>query len=186
MVTETFPSIDIRISSVESDLSLPLQPSGTPPDLTGWASAEDALLWINLHEPIPDPPAEYTEWVFAIDLDGDTLTGRPPGSAAIDPDLGTDAAIGLYYNPFGSNAYATYFLVWDPVQSGLVPMPGDVTYIINESRTLIGLSMPLDTLTGTVFEVSGVTFDPALSRGRSAALQGQGETRVIDFYPNRP
>ncbi len=176
--------VDIRAASVGSDLRVDLQPTtGVPAELTGWATEGEAMLWISLYEPIPNPPP-YTDWLFALDLDGDTATGRPVGSARINPDIGDEAIVGVLYSP-ASGEYAPYFLVWDPAQGNLTDGPDVVRFILSESRTLIGLALPLETLTQTAAQVAGMTIAPEAVKGRAAVLSFAGEQAVVDFYPDR-
>ncbi|MCK4472437.1 MAG: hypothetical protein KAW49_11715, partial [Anaerolineae bacterium] len=134
---------------------------------------------------VPDPPEVYTEWLFALDLDGDTTTGRPVDSARINPDLGTEAAVGVYYDPAGEE-YASYFLVWDPAQGDWAEGPEVIRFHVDESRTLIGLALPLETLAQTVAQITDVTLVPEAVKGRAAVLSYAGEQAVIDFYPDLP
>ena len=176
---------DIRTASVKPDLRVALQPTeDIPAGLSGWAAEDEILLWVSLYEPVPDPPAVYSDWLFALDVDGDTTTGRPAGSARINPDLGTEAAIGVRYD-VTSGEYAPYFLVWNSAQGDWAESLNVVRYWMNESRTLIGLALSLETLTQTVAQTTGVTLAPDAVKGRVAALSA-GEQVVIDFYPNRP
>jgi len=184
-VADAPAGIDIRAASVAPDLRVSLQATeGTPAELSNWAEGK-VLLWLALHDPIPDPPAVYTEWLFALDLDGNTATGRPPGSLRINPDLGVEVAIGAFYDP-GSGGYALYSLVWDPNQESWADGPGGIHYIISESRTLVGIALPLETLTQSAAQVTGVTVAPEAARGRAAALATVDGQRIIDFYPDRP
>ncbi len=176
---------DIRIASVGTDLRLDLQPAaGVPTDLAGWAAEGDALLWITLYDPIPNPPA-YTDWLFALDLDGNVSTGRPVGSARINPDLGDEAVVGVLYDP-ASGEYAPYFLVWDPAQGGWTDGPEGIRFTLGQSRTVIGLALPMETITNTVAQTTDVTFVPGAVKGRAAVLSVAGEQTVVDFYPDRP
>jgi hypothetical protein len=177
--------VDIRAASVGSDLRVALQTTGgAPAELSGWAEGE-VLLWIALYDPIPDPPTLYTEWVFVLDLDGDTATGRPVGSVRINPDLGVEVAVGVYYDPAGEG-YSYYSLVWDPSQGNWVDGPEGIHYILSESRTLVGLALPLETLTRAAEQVTGVTTVPDAVRGRAAALAVVEGQKIVDFYPERP
>ena len=178
--------VDIQAASVAPDLRVELQPTaGVPAELAGWATEGEVLLWISLYEPVPASLAQYTDWLFALDLDGDTGTGRPAGTARINPDLGTEAAIGVSYNP-ASGKYEPYFWMWDPAQGDWTEGPGLVRFYLNESRTLIGLALPLETLTHNVTQTTGVTVVPEAVKGRAAALSFAGEQAVVDFYPDRP
>lgn len=178
--------IDIRTASVAADRRVVLQPTtGMPAQLAAWANDDDVLLWIVLHDPVPDPPETYTEWLFALDLDGDVETGRPADSARINPDLGMEVAIGAFYDP-ASEEYDTYFLVWDTDQGAWARGPTKPRFTLSESRTLIGLAIPLGTLTETAAQVTGVTTVTEAVQGRAAALAQAGQQRAIDFYPDRP
>ncbi|RLC66694.1 MAG: hypothetical protein DRI48_04090, partial [Chloroflexi bacterium] len=178
-------SADVRVASVSPDLHVELQPTtGVPTELDGFAGEGDVLLWIAVYGPIPEPPV-YGDWLFALDLDGDTSTGRPAGSARINPDMGDDAVIGILYDP-ASGEYAPYFLVWDPAQGGWADGPEEVRFHIGESRTVVGLALPLETLTRSATQIAGATIVPQAVRGRAAVLSLVGEQTVIDFYPDRP
>jgi len=182
-VADAPAGIDVRAASVAPDLRVSLQTTeGAPAELSGWAEGE-VLLWVALHDPIPDPPTVYTEWLFALDLDGNTATGRPPGSLRINPDLGVEVAIGVFYDP-GSGGYTLYSLTWDPNLGSWADGPGGIHYIIGESRTLVGLALPLETLTQSAAQVTGVTVVPEAARGRAAALATVDGQRIIDFYPD--
>lgn len=185
-VEDAPPGMDIRAANVAADLSIALQPTaGAPEELSGWANAEDALLWISLFEPIPDPPAVYTEWLFSLDLDGDVATGRPAGSARVNPDLGDEVVMGLSFDPALSE-FVPYMLVWNTAQGDWSTGPAEVRFYINDARTLVALAVPAGTLEQVVQQTSGVTLAPDAARGRAAVLSYVGEQAVIDFYPERP
>ncbi len=177
--------VDIRTASVGEGMRVTLQPTeNVPEELSDWVAEDEILLWLSLYEPVPDPPGGYSDWLFALDVDGDMATGRPAGSARINPDLGTEAAIGVRYDHI-TGEYVPYFLTWDPAQGNWEENLGATRFHINESRTLIGLALPLETLTQTVAQITGVTLAPDAVKGRVAALV-TGEQTVIDFYPERP
>ncbi len=178
--------VDISAASVAPDLRVVLQPTeGVPPELVGWATEGEMLLWLSLHEPVPALPAAFTDWLFALDLDGDTDTGRAAGAGRINPDLGTEAAVGVSYNP-ANGEYEPYLWIWDPAQEEWTEEPDVVRFYVDESRTLIGLALSLETLTQNVAQTTGVTVVPEAVKGRAAALSFAGEQGVVDFYPDRP
>jgi hypothetical protein len=142
-------------------------------------------LWVSLYDPVPDPPATFTDWVFVLDVDGDVTSGRPAGAVRINPDLGYEVAIGVSYSD-ASGEYEPYFLVWDAARSALVAGSDEPRFTLNESRALIGLALPLETLTQTVAQTSGVTLAPGEVNGRVAVVSRAGDQRVVDFYPDRP
>ncbi|MBN1955395.1 MAG: hypothetical protein JW900_10140 [Anaerolineae bacterium] len=184
-VGEVPGGIDIRTASVGPGRQVDVESvAGAPSALAGWVQEGETLLWIELYEPIPDPPTFYVEWLFALDVDGNAETGRPVGSARINPDIGMEAAVGFYYDPAGG-AYNAYFLVWDPAQGGLVRRTAP-RFVVDESRTVIGLALPLADLVQAISETTGVTLVPEAVQGRAAALARVGNEQVIDFYPDRP
>ena len=176
---------DIRAASVAADMHVTLQPGDAlPAELVSWAGEGDVVLWISFYAPIPEPPA-YTDWLFSLDLDGNLATGRPAGSARINPDLGDEVVIGLLYDA-ANGSYAPYFLVWDPNQGAWVDGPDVPRFTMGQSRTVLGLALPMETLIQSVAQTTGVTVVPEAVRGRAAVLSFVGDQAVIDFYPNRP
>jgi hypothetical protein len=177
--------IDIRNASVTPDLHISLTArEGVPTEIEEWAQEGESVLWIALNSAIPESFAARTDWLFALDLDGNTATGRPVDSARINPDLGMEVALGLYYDPGG--AYVPYFLVWDPNVGDWVDGPEEVRYTISEDRTLVALAVPLGTLQAQVAQVTGVTMVPGGVKGRAAAVYYTTPEPLIDFYPDRP
>lgn len=181
-----FPGgIDIQSASVGADLRVSLRPTDdAPAELADWATGDDVLLWLSLHDPIPNPPDAFTDWVFVLDVDSDPATGRPSGTVLINPDLGYEVAIGVSYNETSVN-YEPYFLVWDPGQGRLVSANAP-RFMVNESRTLIGWVLPMASLTESVEQVAGATLSPGAVRGRAAAQSIAGGRKVIDVYPELP
>ena len=177
--------VDIQGANITPNSDVTLQPTeDVPAELSDLVAEGDVLLWLSLYEEIPDPPPAYTNWLFALDVDGNTETGRAVGSARINPDLGDEFVVGVTYNP-GTGAYEPYTLVWDTNVGNWVDGP-DVRYQIGESRTSIGFALPLDALTQALADAGGATIAPEAVKGRVAAETYVGENRVIDFYPDRP
>jgi len=178
--------VDIRAVSAASDLTVDLQPGEAVPEgLVGWADEGEVLLWFSFYSPVPSPPAVFSDWLFVLDLDGDPTTGRPAGAARINPELGTEAAVGVSYNP-AVGKYEPYLWVWDAAQADWTERPDVVRYFLDDTRTLIGLALPLETLTQEVAQASGVTIVPEAVKGRAAALSFAGQQGVVDFSPDRP
>lgn len=178
--------VDIGVASIAPDMRVALQPGDEiPAAFADWVAEGEVLLWIALNAPVPDPPEVYIEWLFVLDMDGDVETGRPAGSARVNPDLGMEVALGAFYD-VGSGQPGTYFLVWDRAQQALVRQTAGLRFTLDDSRTLVGLALPLETLTQAVQDTSGVTTAPEAIKGRAAALARVGAGRVIDFYPDRP
>lgn len=176
--------VDIRAANIAPDLRIVLQTTeGVPSELSGWAE-DQVRFWIALYDPVPDPPTAYTEWLFVLDLDGNIETGRPAGSLHTNPDLGIEVAIGVYYDP-AIGSYETYSLTWDPAQGDWADGPAGMQFTISDSRNLVGMALPLDSLTQSAAQIAGVTVVPDAVRGRAAAL-ATVEERIIDFCPDRP
>ena len=70
----------INLDDVRNDVNKIADAIGGKPS----NSAGEVLLWITLYEPIPAAPTVFTDWLIALDLDGDRATGRPAGAAADD------------------------------------------------------------------------------------------------------
>ncbi len=180
--------IDIQAANINTGMGVTLQPSEeTPEALSDFAGEGDILLWLSLYEAVPDPPTSYMNWLFALDADGNTETGRQPGAAQINPDLGDEVAVGISYNTEAGD-FEPYTLVWDGTQEDWVAGP-EARYQIDETRTVIGLALSLEELRGTLAEVEAATALEGV-KGRAAAetytVVDGNVRRVIDFYPNRP
>jgi hypothetical protein len=179
------PGVDIHDASVGGDMRVDLgSTERVPVELSDCADEEEgeALLWISLYEPVPDAPVYNTQWLIVLDLDGDIATGRPTDTVRINPDLGYEAAIGISYE----DRYVSYLLVWDPAQARLIGVPDAVRFCQDESRTLIGLVLSLETLAQNVAQTTGVTLVPDAVKGRVAVVSYVGERKVADFYPDLP
>jgi hypothetical protein len=178
--------VDIRAASAGSDLRTDLQPTGdVPAELAEWREEGEAFFWISLYDAIPDAPTSYSNWLFVLDVDGNTETGRAVGSRRINPDLGDELAVGVSYNT-GTGAFEPYSLVWDADIDNWATGP-EVRYTFGESRTVVGLALSLESLEGALSETSGIALTAESVSGRAAAesYTADGE-RVIDFYPDLP
>ncbi len=177
--------LDIRNASIEADGRVVLGGiQYLPAELAAWMESGETVLWVSLYEPLPDTLDAYTEWLFVLDMDGDTGTGRQMGSAAINPDLGDEAALALFYDP-NTAAFGTYSLIWDPAAGGWAAGL-DLRYWISEDRTLLALGVPLNSLQQQVAQTAGVATVPEATRGRAAAVAYTEPERLIDFYPDLP
>ena len=157
--------------------------SCSPAEFADWAEAGEVVFWIALYEPIPDPPGASINWLFALDLDGDTSTGRLPGTRSINPDLGDEAVVQISYE-LGTGSYTDVLYIWDPGAGNWEELAGALRFEIDRSRTLIAMAVDLQALSDAVEQTSGVTLDAAKATGRAAA-QAVSQ-RVIDFSPDLP
>jgi hypothetical protein len=180
--------IDIRSAGVAADMRVNLQPAAEemPPELAGCAVAEgEALLWIELYEPITSVTQGEFYWLYVLDMDGDVNTGRPSGTTAINPDLGYEAAV---YVEYSNGEFSSYFLVWDTANAGFSGLITEgMRHCVDESGTLVGMVPSLDVLSQNAEEFAQVTPNLDAVKGRAAAeTYIDGVRRVIDFYPNPP
>lgn len=175
---------DLRRAGIAQDLAIDLQPGAAIPlDLGACAGEGEALLWMALYAAIPEQPGAFSDWTFALDLDGDPATGRPPGTRRIDVGLGDDAIIGVSYDP-GAGAFEPYLLIWQTTAGTWQAGPDIIKVCVDPTRTLLGLAFPLQTLAEQVTQANGVTLNPDAVRGRAAVLTTIGGQRTIDLYPN--
>ena len=121
VATESPPSgVDILAASINPDLTISLElGEDLPTELTDWTEEGEVLFWLSLYNAIPDSPSAYTNWLFVVDTDGNTETGRTAGSRRINPDLGDELAIGVSYDA-NTSVYEPYALVWDSEQEAWV------------------------------------------------------------------
>jgi hypothetical protein len=176
--------VDIQSASVQLDnLHVVLQPAAedVPAEFEGWATEGEALVWISLYDPIPDPPLVTMRWIFVLDLDGNATTGRTPGSFKVNRGLGDEVALLLTY---GGGGYTIEAWVWDNATNQFTTGPGGVRYKVSDSRTVVALAFPLDTWTQSVLQHSGVTVNLEAVKGRVAVDTFPNDPRVIDYYPN--
>jgi len=174
--------VDIRSANIGLDLSVVLEPGPDLPDvLVDWVQQGDAVVWMTLWSPIPETPGVYTQWLAALDLDGNVATGRPAGAGRINPDFGDEVAIGLEFDP-STGEYEPHLLVWDSNQGAWADGPATVRFFIDESRTVVALALPMD----VIAQVVGAEGISDAVRGRVAVLSYVGEQTIIDFFPDRP
>ena len=178
--------VDIVAASIDPDLGISLESGDDlPAQLADWAEEGEALLWLSLYNAIPDPPSAYMNWLFVVDTDGDTETGRPVGSRRINPDLGDEVALGVSYDA-NAGAYEAYALVWNSEDEVWVDGP-EVRYTFGESRIVVGLAISMDALEETIADAGAASLALEAAAGRAAAETYLADgTRVIDFYPNLP
>lgn len=178
--------IDLSNASVGADRRVPLLPGeSVPTALAGWVQEGETLLWFALYEPVPASLPARTDWLFALDLDGNVSTGRPAGAARVNPDLGMEVAVGVYFEPTGGN-FETYLLIWDPAANDWAAGPDVVRFTLSAERTLVALAMPFETLREQVAQTTGVAIAPEVAMGRAAAVTYTSPEAVIDFYPDLP
>ena len=182
---DTPPGSDIRLACFDPDLHLV---RAVPPELedvaSDWRSADDLVFWIMLHEPIPPTIDATTSWLFAVDTDNDTTTGRPLDSGVINPDIGPEVTVGVRLDPTGE-AYP-YVYVWNAAtgDSNLSEIGVQARFSTARDAVLVKVSEVM--LTSNVINLSQAQPDWDQAVGRAATLVSSGERTAIDFFPERP
>lgn len=169
-----FEGMDIRNASFAPDGRLLTGGETLPAELTGWAQEGEAVVWMALYTPIPAQLPVRADWFFVLDLDGNTATGRPPGTRPVNQGLGDEVAVGLYYDPT-DGALHTYLLLWNAAQGDFVE-GGEPRYWLSADRTVVALALPVASLPTALV--------PEAVRGRAATIAYITPEPVADFYPN--
>ncbi len=167
-----FDGLDIRNSAFAADGRL--LTAGLPSELAGWAQEGETVLWMALHTPVPERMPVRADWLFVLDLDGNSGTGRPPGTRPVNQGLGDEVAVGLYYDPT-DGAFHSYLLLWNAARRDFDD-GGEVRYWLSPDRTVVALAVP-----GDVLGARG--FAPEAARGRAATIAYTTPNIVADFYP---
>ena len=182
-------AVDIRNASVSSDLHVALGPaSGLPTPLAGWAQEGEIVLWIALYgPPSGDTLASAVDWLIVLDVDGNTATGRPPGTRSINPDLGDEVALGLSYDPI-SDGFSSFLWVWNSSVGDwdTTDRQSSIRHIIDEDNSVLGLAVSSEYLVQQLNQYSGVAISLESVRGRAAAIAYTSPELSIDFYPDPP
>lgn len=145
-------------------------------------------LWLKLAEPPPAQRALTYHWILALDVDGNTGTGRPRGAGYINPDLGTEVGAGVLFYPDGRAE--PYFYIWDTAQGDWASgtrVPDILQVTFTENRDAIALSFPIAELSAAIQDISGVTFDAAQLQGRIGTIASSDTVAsIVDFCPDLP
>lgn len=167
-----FDGMDIRNAAFAADGRL--QTQGVPAELAGWAQAGETVLWMALYTPIPERMPVRADWLFILDVDGNTGTGRPPGTRPVNRGLGDEVAVGLYYDPT-DGAFHSYLLLWNAARRDFDD-GGEPRYWVSPDRTVVALAV-----SGDILGPRG--FAPEAARGRAATIAYTTPQPVADFYP---
>jgi len=146
------------------------------------------VLWIALYgPPSGDTLTSAVDWLIVLDVDGNTATGRPPGTRSINPDLGDEVALGVSYDP-GSDTFTPFLWIWSSAAGDwdLTDRQSVVRHTVNEEQDLIGLAVSLEYVREQVAQIAGVTLAPEAVRGRVAVVTYTAPDALIDFYPDPP
>jgi hypothetical protein len=179
----TVPGADIERASLDHDGALLTTSTASIPVTP---TEDSLLLWVELHAPLPEPPATVGYWLFALDTDGDVTTGRPPGDGRINPDLGAELTVGVFVDPAESVAFRPYLLVWDADREEMSRSVPQAEVRLNAPRDTLLLVLSRTELEAQLTMLSDVTPAWANARGRAATLVSHQGEMLIDFYPDLP
>lgn len=155
-------------------------------EISDWNTEENLILWLTFHEPVPTASDMERYWIFALDTDNNTATGRPVGEGIINPDIGVEVTIGVYSNPAADIELAPYALVWNARLVTSEPQILDLEAHLSAARGALFIRVPVASLTETIRTLSEVESDWDQAVGRALATATTGEGVVADFAPERP
>jgi hypothetical protein len=155
-------------------------------EISDWNTEENLVLWLTFHEPVPAVSDVERYWIFALDADGNTETGRPVGEGIINPDIGVEATIGVRSDPAAGIELAPYIMVWNARLVTSESQALDLEARLNATRDALFIRVPAELLTETIRTLSEVEPNWDQTIGRALATAATGEGAVADFAPERP
>ena len=178
--------VDIATCNAATDTTV-LPAAAPPASLTDVEVTTDTLtVWLSLESPAPAERALTYHWLVALDTDGDTGTGRPPGNGYINPDLGQDVGAGVFL--YANGNVEPYVYIWNPALGDWDgETPDIVTATVNETRDAIAFTFSLNDLRTNLEQISGSGLDLQALKGRVATIaSSQTEAAVVDYCPDLP
>jgi hypothetical protein len=181
------PGTDIRATCFDGERQLV---QAIPKELTGdisdWDMESNVILWITFQEPVPEIPDMERYWIFALDVDGDTATGRPVSEGIINPDIGVEATIGVHSNPAAGIELAPYALIWNGQLGTSETQTLALEARLSTTRDALFVRVPAEPLAETIRTLSEVEPNWDRATGRTLTTATTGEGTVADFAPERP
>lgn len=178
---------DIRAACFDGERQLMRTvPGELTSEISDWDAGENLILWLTFHEPVPATPDMERFWIFALDADGNTTTGRPVGEGKINPDIGVEATIGVHSNPAAGIELAPYVLVWNARLVTSEPQVLDLEARLSAARDALFIRVPAESLAETIRTLSEIEPDWDQAVGRALATATTDEGAVADFAPERP
>jgi hypothetical protein len=181
------PGADIRAACFTDGRQLVRTiPGELAGEIGDWNAEENLILWLTFHEPVPTVPDVERYWIFALDTDANTATGRPLGEGKINPDIGVEATIGVHSNPAAGTELTPYILIWNVRLGNSEYKTLDLETRLSTARDALFIRVPMGSLTETIRTLSKVepNWDQAIGRALATAITGEGT--VADFAPERP
>ncbi|MBN1811413.1 MAG: hypothetical protein JXA14_06235 [Anaerolineae bacterium] len=181
------PGTDIRAACFTGGRQLiRTLPEELAGEISDWDTEENLVLWLTFHEPVPTVPDMERYWIFALDADNNTATGRPVGEGIINPDIGVEATIGVHSDPAAGIELAPYILVWNARLVTSEPRTLDLEARLSAARDALFIRVPAELLTETIRTLSEVEPNWDQMIGRALATATTSEGAVADFAPERP
>jgi hypothetical protein len=161
-------------------------PAELADEIGDWNTEENLVLWLTFHEPIPTDPGGERYWIFALDTDRDTATGRPVGEGIINPDIGVEATIGVRSDPATGVELTPYAMIWNAGLGTSESQVLDLEARLSAARDALFVRVPAGSLAETIRTLSGVEPDWDRTVGRALTTATTSEGTVVDFCPERP
>jgi hypothetical protein len=181
------PGTDIRAACFSGGRQLMRTiPAELAGEISDWDTEENLILWLAFHQPVPTASDMERFWIFALDTDGDTATGRPVGEGIINPDIGVEATIGVHSDPATGIELAPYILVWNARLATSESQTLDLEARLSAARDALFIRVPVGSLTETIKTLSKVEPNWDQTIGRALATATTSEGTVADFAPERP
>ena len=181
------PGTDIRAACFNSEGQLMRAiPDELAGEVSDWDTEENLVLWLTFHEPVPTVPDVERYWIFALDVDGNTATGRPVDEGKINPDIGVEVTIGVHSNPAAGIELAPYIMVWNTRLVTSEPLTLELEARLSTARDALFVRVPADLLAEIVRSFSEVEPNWDQTSGRALATATTSEGTVADFAPERP
>jgi len=152
----------------------------------GWDAADSVVLWMTLHEPIPEAIGTDRYWLFALDTDDNIETGRRAGDGLINPDMGVEITIGVRSTPADGDELEPYMFVWNIHTGDSERKTEGVEAHLSTTRDVLLVRVPLGLLTDLIKTLSQAEPDWDRATGRAATLVMTDAGMAADFFPERP
>lgn len=186
-VTDPPPGLDAISCNIGADTIVLVD--ALPPFTVPSAGNEERLtFWLQLAEAAPAQRTLTYHWLLALDVDGNSGTGRPMGAGYINPDLGTEVGAGIFLYPEGRTE--PYLYIWDSAAGDWASgtrVPGILEVTFTETRDAIAFSLPIKELSAAIQSISAVTLNETALRGRLGTIASSDTVAAeVDFCPNLP
>jgi hypothetical protein len=181
------PGSDIRTACFAEGLHLVRAiPGELASEISDWDTEKNLILWITFHEPVPTVPDLERSWLFALDTDGNTATGRPLGDGVINPDIGTEVTIGVHSNPAAGIDLAPYMFIWNARIGNSESRKLGIEARLSTTRDALLVRVPAGLLADFIRTFSGAEPNWDQTVGRALAMATTSEGTTADFFPERP